>query len=97
MKPGKALYYMAWIAIAFGVAYMLVPTLAGGMIWKSSNPGGWSQLETIFARFVGIFLLMWGVTGLVASRSSDPATVRGCLQVNVIGHILIGTDRKSVV
>ncbi len=67
----------------FGLGYLLVPVLAGGLIFKFDSP-----TALMFARFVGAYLLVWGLLGFPVRNSSDPQVLRGALLVSMLGHLI---------
>lgn len=71
------------IGIIFGLGYLLVPVQAGGLIFKFDSP-----TAILFGRFIGAYLLMWGAIAFVLRNSSDKQSLRGVLQVTVLGHVI---------
>ncbi len=71
------------IGIIFGLGYLLVPVLAGGLVFKFDTPA-----SILFGRFIGAYLLMWGAIGFVLRNSTDKQALRGVLQVTAIGHVI---------
>lgn len=71
------------IGTVVGLGYLLVPEVIGGLIWRIS-----SATEFLFARFIGAYVLLWGLFSLALRNSTDSASLRGFLQVSVIGHVV---------